>query len=270
MQDQRADPTRTQDSSTPINETVTPITEGSNQEKCPETEGRIERVEYSSPLLGEYVPVRVYLPPCYSQGGDYGTLYLLHGKPQDENHWLILGIDEELQQRINADEIDNLILVMPRQPEPLFSLTEGGPGSYEGEFISTLIPFIEASYPVSNRTEHRAVAGISRGGVWALEIAFSNPDMFAGVAALSPALNVNDAREDYDPLIIAQVADAFADRIFLASGDVDSAAADTQQLHEILSKRGVSHRYTTVPGGHEGATWEQLIGEMLDYLVRDW
>ncbi|MGD8865152.1 MAG: alpha/beta hydrolase-fold protein [Anaerolineales bacterium] len=270
MQDEQAVSTKPPATPSPVIESTTPSAEGSTQSACPEVEGRIERVEYSSHLVGKYVPVLVYLPPCYSEEREYPALYLLHGKPQDEYHWLILGMDKVINQQIVAGEMGGLIVVMPEQPEPLFSQTDGGPGSYEGEFLSTLIPFIEASYSVSSRNDQRAVAGISRGGVWALEIAFLNPERFAGVAALSPALNVNDAREEFDPLIIAQSAKAFSERIFLASGDVDSAATETKRLHDILVERGVPHRYTTVPGGHEGATWEQLLDEMLDYLVQGW
>jgi enterochelin esterase-like enzyme len=237
---------------------------------CLTVAGRIEQVEYSSHILGKYIPVLIYLPPCYSDEQDYPVLFLLHGKPQDEDHWLILGIDKVVDGLIASGELAELILVMPKQPEPLFSQTDGGPGSYEGEFLSALVPFIEGRYAVSPYAEERAIAGISRGGVWALEIAFANPRSFAGVGGLSPALNVNDARPEYDPLDLAKSQGRLPERIYIASGDVDSAAADTKHLHEILTRRGVEHRYTTVPGGHEGATWKQLIGEMLIYLAATW
>ncbi len=237
---------------------------------CAQKEGQIKRDQYSSRLLGEHVPVLVYLPPCYSKTQEYPVLFLLHGKPQDENHWLILGIEQALNQKIAAGEIGAVILVMPEQPEPLFSQTDGGAGSYEGEFLSMLMPYIEDQYAVSIRPDDRAIAGISRGGVWALEIAFANPGRFSGVAALSPALNVNDAREAYDPFFLARNAGDLPGRIFLASGDVDSAAADTERLHEILEQRGIAHRYSTVPGGHEGGTWVQFVSEMMDYLTQDW
>lgn len=237
---------------------------------CPEDEGRIERVQYSSQLIGEYIPVLVYLPPCHSDQRRYPQIFLLHGKPQDENHWLILGIEKVIQNGIRSGEIPELILVMPEQPEPLFTRTDGGAGSYEGEFMNALLPFIEDKYPVSSRPTERAIAGISRGGVWALEIAFRNPEVFGAVGGLSPALNVNDARSMYDPIVLAGSPDGLPERIFLASGDVDSAADKTRQLHEILAEQRIDHRYTTVPGGHEGATWQQLLGELVAYLSGDW
>ncbi|MDF1500428.1 MAG: alpha/beta hydrolase-fold protein [Anaerolineales bacterium] len=237
---------------------------------CEEASGRVERTEYSSQLLGEYIPVLVYLPPCYPDRGEYPVLFLLHGKPQDEKHWTILGVDQFVDERIQTGELAELVLVMPQQPEPLFSQTDGGPGSYEGEFLSALVPVIESRYAISTRPEARSIAGISRGGVWALEIAFTHPEAFDGVGGLSPALEVNDARLAYDPIELAASKDELPEHIFLASGDVDSSAAETQRLHAVLTERGAAHRYTTVPGGHEGATWEQLIGEMLVYLTSHW
>jgi enterochelin esterase-like enzyme len=259
-----AEPTRVVDVS------VTPTVQVATRSTCSEPRGRIKRVEYSSRFVGDYIPVLVYLPPCYSEQSEYPAVYLLHGKPQDENHWMILGIDKIADQMIADGELQGVILVMPEQPEPLFSQTDGGSGSYEGEFVKALMPFIEESFAVGRNPEQRAIAGISRGGVWSLEIGFNNPELFAGMAALSPALNVNDARPEYDPLVIAQTTDEFVPRIFLASGDVDSAAGGTQRLHSILTERGVEHRYSTVPGGHEGSTWRQLLAEMLKYLSQDW
>lgn len=237
---------------------------------CMQGNGQIQRIEYSSNLLGAYIPVMVYLPPCYSEAQEYPALYLLHGKPQDENHWLILGVEQVINKMIYSGELGGVVLIMPEQPEPLFSQTDGGPGSYEGEFLLALMPFVESRLAISADPDQRAIAGISRGGVWALEIAFTNPELFSGAAALSPALNVNEAREAYDPLHLASNAPVLPENIFLGSGDVDSAAAETEELHHILMQRGRSHRYTTVPGGHEGGTWQQLLGEMLDYLTQDW
>jgi enterochelin esterase-like enzyme len=249
---------------------ATPTVQATTRSTCSEPGGRVERVEYSSRLVGKYIPVLVYLPPCYSEQKEYPVLYLLHGKPQDENHWMILGFDKVADQMIADGELEDLIMVMPEQPEPLFSQTDGGLGSYEGEFVMALMPFIEAHFAASKYPGQRAIAGISRGGVWSLEIGFTNPGLFAGMAALSPALNVNDARPEYDPFVLAQTMDEFVPHIFLASGDVDSAAGVTRRLHSILTERGVEHRYSTVPGGHEGGTWKQLLTEMLEYLTQDW
>jgi enterochelin esterase-like enzyme len=122
----------------------------------------------------------------------------LHGKPFDEAHWDDLGLDEAAEAGIVAGEWSPLLLVMPHVPEPLFSQTDGGPGSYEQELLEGLLPAIGSRYPIDHA--RLAISGISRGGVWALEIGLRHPETFGIVASLSPALALNRARPQYDPL----------------------------------------------------------------------
>ena len=118
----------------------------------------------------------IYLPPCYGSGvNDYPALYLLHGYPFDEKQWIDLGTIEIVDGMIQAGMRSPFFVVMARQPEPLFRSTDGGPGSYEQEFLEGLVPAIEGDYEVHPGPTGRVVAGLSRGGVWALEIGLRNP-----------------------------------------------------------------------------------------------
>lgn len=238
---------------------------------CALDRGRRIRGRYDSRQLGEWVAVNIYLPPCYEEdGGPYPVLYLLHGKPQDERHWELLGVIELVEDGIGQGSLPPLVLAMPNLPEPLFSGTDGGPGSYEEEFLSALMPYIEANYAVMTDREGRGLAGISRGAVWALEIGLRHPEAFGAVAALSPALNLNRAREAYDPLQIAEDMGEGAPRVFLGVGDADSALNGTRQLRDRLRASGAPHALSVVPGTHDGTTWRMLLPEMLRYLAQDW
>ena len=152
------------------------------------------------------VPYRIYLPGCYGASEEpLPTLYVFHGFPFDETHWESLGVQDRADALIASGQIEPLAIVMPRLPEPLFRSSDGGPWSYEAEMLQGLIPAIEAAYPVKSAGQARAVAGISRGGVWSLEIGMTHPEAFGAVAALSPALSVNAARPEYDPLLLSQL-----------------------------------------------------------------
>ena len=48
--------------------------------------GRVERVEYSSPVTGGMKPAMVYTPQGYSSSQRYPVLYLLHGIDGNETH----------------------------------------------------------------------------------------------------------------------------------------------------------------------------------------
>lgn len=238
---------------------------------CQDRAGRIESISYRSALLGIDVPVLVYLPPCADLAArQYPAVYLLHGKPMNETQWLDLGVPTLADGRISGGSWPALVLVMPRQPEPLFSGTDGGPGSYEEELLTSVIPFVEEHLPVRQGPDARALAGISRGGVWALAIALRHPEVFDGIAALSPALAVNYARPEFDPLRFELLPGETPSRIFLAAGEGDWAKADTEQLSAALRRGGVEHQMLILPGGHEAAFWEAALEPMFAFLVSGW
>ncbi len=238
---------------------------------CEELSGRVERRSYPGLISGEEIPVLVYLPPCYDPYLQlYPVLLLLHGKPQDERHWLILEVDDVVDQGILEGKWPPFILVMPKQPEPLFTQSDGGPGSLEQEFMQGLLPYILDRYPVSGEGEQWAIAGVSRGGVWALEIGFKHAHQFHRIAALSPALNVNAARPTYDPMLIALEANPLPERVYLGAGTNDSARPKTSELFAILNELDLRAQLDEVSGGHESSTWVQMIPEMLTFVTEGW
>ncbi len=237
---------------------------------CMENSVRLEHTSYPGRVSSDLVPVIIYLPPCYDDlDRSFPVLYLLHGQPQGENHWQILGIEEALDDAYGDGTLPPFLVVMPLQPEPLFSSTDGGPGSYEDEFINGLVPFIDRTYRTIAQGDSRGLAGVSRGGVWALEIGFRNPDIIQRVGALSPALNVNYARPEYDPFSLILLGE-LPSTIFLMSGDTDSAFEKTLELSEALLEADIEHEYVLVSGNHESSTWSGVLPELLHYLAVDW
>ena len=229
----------------------------------------LERSYPGVAVAGE-VPVLILLPPCYEEAQQaYPVLYFLHGKPMTEEQWRDLGLAELLRQGWQAARWPPFIAVAPRQPEPLFSSSDGGPGSYEEEFYEGLVPFIEASVAADTLPGRRAVSGISRGGVWALELALTHPEAIGTVAALSPSLAVNYPRPMYDPFRLAVDAGPLP-RMFLGAGVDDWARPATERLGQLLLDREAEVRLNLVAGGHEEATWLRLLPAALDFLTMPW
>ena len=239
---------------------------------CNEASGRLIAMSYPGAILSRDIPLEVYLPPCYNAAvEDYPSVILLHGKPFSQADWDDLGADELVDEGIRQGIWPPFILVIPVQPEPLFSETDGGPGSYETELMQGLLPYVETTFRTRRSTADRAIAGISRGGVWALEIAFRNPDAFGEVAALSPALALNYARPAYNPLDIARLgAQAIPPRIYLGAGETDWARLKTVDLAEALEAHGEAPVFESVVGGHESVTWQALMPGMFEYLTAAW
>ena len=224
---------------------------------------------YVSP---ENIPVRVYLPPCYAYSDQrYPVIYLLHGFPFDESHWDDLEVGRVADEGIASGMWPPFIIVMPRQPEPLFTSTDGGPGSYEAEMVEGLVPYIDRTYRTDSHPEERALGGISRGGVWALEIAFRHPEMFDIVAALSPALHVNYARPPYDPFVILRTGDELPGQIFLSAGDQEAQFhAEVEKLSQALEEIDITHTVVIGSGGHDANLWMSIMQDMVDFMVTGW
>jgi enterochelin esterase-like enzyme len=196
---------------------------------------------------------------------------VLHGYPFDETHWEQLGMIERVDAGIRDLGWRPFLIIMPGAPDVLYINSDGGPGSYEAEFLGGLLPFVETHYAVVTSGSERAIAGISRGGVWALEIGFRHPELFNTVAALSPALQVNYARPDYDPYILVSRSESLPANILLSAGDAEwSFSQATERLAEMLSERGAPYVYVHASGGHDAANWEGVIGDMLLFLTEAW
>ncbi len=239
---------------------------------CTEPRGRLEQGAYPGAVAQGAVPVLVYLPACYDvDPAAYLLLILLHGKGtgMDETQWLDLGAVALADAGI-ARGWPPFLMAMPRQPEPLFSGSDGGPGSYEAELLEGLLPYLQATYRLRRDAEGRALLGLSRGGVWALEIGLRRPDLFAQVAALSPALAVNYPRPAYDPFALAEAGGPLPARVHLSAGEADWARSETERLAGMLQATGVEVEMLLVPGDHSRDTWLQALPEALAFLVEGW
>ena len=234
--------------------------------------GRVEQGTYPSAVTGRTESYRVYLPPGYDQvDRRYPALYLLHGWPYDESHWDNLGVDEAADARIMAGTLSPFMIVLPgADSDGLYVTTSGGAGSFEEQLVNELMPHIDATYRTLQTRDARAIGGISRGGVWSLEIAFRHPDAFGIVGAHSPALSANRAPPVYDPFTLMNQPGVEGLRIYLSAGDRDWAREATRQLHEALSAQGISNQFVVHPGAHVDQLWADHIPEYLAFYAAGW
>jgi len=234
--------------------------------------GRVEQGAYPSRVTARQEPYRIYLPPGYDQQDRrYPVLYLLHGWPYDESHWDVLGVDETADARIVGGSLNPFLMVLPGADSGgLYVTTSGGPGSFEEQLVNELMPHIDATYRTVQTREARAIGGISRGGVWALEIAFRHPDAFAIVGAHSPALSANRAPSVYDPFVLLREPGVEGLRIYLSAGDADWARQATANLQAALEREGLESRLAIHNGAHRDELWREHLGDYLAFYAAGW
>jgi enterochelin esterase-like enzyme len=233
--------------------------------------GRVEEHVYYSQVSRAEEEYTIYLPPCYDQRSDrYPVVYLLHGWPFSSSDWDDMGIDELAEEGIQAGKLPPCILVIPRGGEWLYVGTSGGDVSFDAQVVKDLVPHIDQVYRTMTNRDARAIGGISRGGVWSLEIAMMHPDLFGIVGAHSPALSVNLAPPAYDPFYLMSRPGVDQLRIYLDSGDVDWTRESTKNLHEALDSQGIANVYTQHNGGHAKTLWSEYMAEYILFYTANW
>lgn len=239
---------------------------------CPFLSGRTENGAFRSTAMAEDVRYLVHLPPCYDEHPDraYPVLYLFHGWPLDERHWNDLGIDEWSDDWVSRGLIGPFLIVLPGvSQDGRYVYSSGGGGSFEGFVVDELVPLIDQTYRTVRAPAGRAVGGISRGGVWALEIAMRNTDVFAAVGGHSPALALNQPLPQYDPFLLAGTITTGL-RYYLDAGDADWANAATIRLRDLLVELGSDVTYDMHTGGHVDELWSSSIPDYLTFYAAMW
>ena len=233
--------------------------------------GEIVVSTFRSQVSGTEQRYRVYLPPCYERTDRrYPTLYLIHGSNGDDTHWERLGLFDAMNDGLLAGRFAPAIIILPDGDRNLYMNTSGGPGTFEPQIVDELVPLIDRTYRTDAQRKTRAIGGISRGGVWSLEIGFLHPDLFGIVGGHSAALNVNLAPPPLNPLQLAYLPSLKTQHIYLDAGDTDYVRPGVDQLHLALEADGAPHTYQIWPGAHEDALWAAHLADYLEFYTQTW
>jgi enterochelin esterase-like enzyme len=150
----------------------------------------------------------VYTPPGYDQNTDkrYPVLYLQHGWAEDETGWSNQGKMNFIMDNLLAEgKAEPMIVVMDNGDisglpfnvvnwDSAQSITSTGENKVEFQdlIIREIIPMIDSNYRTIPDRDHRAMAGLSWGGLQTFEIVFNNIEMFAYLGAFSGAIRLRD------------------------------------------------------------------------------
>lgn len=194
---------------------------------------------------------------------------MLPGNIHTDSIWDELGLDETAEALISTEVISPLLIVMV-DGGPLALNTSGGPASYEGMVMTELIPYIESRYCAWKEPAGRAIGGLSRGGYWALEIAFRHAAQFASVGGHSAALIDSFAGPDLNPQYTGLSNDLGSLRIYFDIGNRDPYLPQIQQLHQEMEAAGRPHIWQLNEGGHEEAYWMAHTADYLTWYSPAW
>lgn len=250
--------------------------------------GEVRARWYRSETTGGWRRAFVYTPPCYDTDREarYPVLYLQHGAGEDERGW-------SNQGRMNFI-LDNLIA--EKKARPMLVVMEKGYAQKAGEaaapeprgaartfaafdsvVANDLVPMIDATYRTIADRDHRALAGLSMGGMQAFVIGLNHLDLFASIGGFS-GVGGGFGGQPFDPKTAHDGAMADADA-FNARMRVLWVGVGTDELRfydivknyrEALATAGIEHGYYESPGtAHEWLTWRRCLREFAPLLFAE-
>jgi len=261
--------------------------------------GQLRENQYFSKTSNTVRRVYIYTPPGYDKDAKkYPVLYLQHGMGENETGWGNQGRTGLIMDNLIAEGKSlPFIIVMenssvnlggaPRGPRPGGAAPQGAaappaapaPGqaaprfggmggmNFAGQFerilFDDLIPYIESNYRVIPDQVHRAMAGLSMGGMQTHSIVVANPDKFSYVGMFSSGT--------FSPTEIKDI-DSFKKGVkvvFMSFGGREKGSVNIGPAAEEWNKAGIKGvSYISPETAHEWQSWRRSLHEFAPLLFR--
>jgi enterochelin esterase-like enzyme len=262
--------------------------------------GQVREIWYHSNVTGTWRHALVYTPPNYDVQltQRYPVLYLQHGAGEDETGWTKQGrVNVIVDNLIAGGNCKPLIVVMANgyarragqssanplgtpmgSPEFMKAMQEVA-SAFENDMTQALIPFVDANFRTMTDRDHRAMAGLSMGGMQTFHVTFDRLDLFSyigGFSGASTPQSLGSQKLDVKTAYNGALADpaAFARRVhllWLGVGTDEPARMHDGlvSLHKSLEDAGVQHIFYESPGtAHEWQTWRRDLKDFVPRLFQ--
>jgi len=235
--------------------------------------GHIRSIHYWSEINGLERPVNVYVPAEYEKNPDkkYPVLYLVHGWGEDENGWSNQGhMANIMDGLIESGEAVPMIVVMPSGDIKTNSDVREASGNITDIYTKDLIPFIDRTFRTYTDKDHRAMAGLSRGGFQTCLTVSAHRDQFSWMGTFSGLfVRGEDGIENaFDGLF--KDADAFNQQMKLFFVSTGTEERNPKELVETLKEHGIHNIVFHESQGtaHEWLTWRRALNEFASRIFK--
>jgi len=242
----------------------------------------------------------IYLPPGYDSNPNmrYPVLYLQHGNGEDETEWTHAGRAQFILDNLIAEKkAVPMIIVMnlgfATRPgdapmAPLVPVAPGAPAAapvspaaapvspakrfavFEDVLTKEVIPDVDANFRTIADRDHRAMAGLSMGGMQTFQIGTSHLELFSYLGMFSGTPQAaGQAQVD----AVAAQGKTFSDKVhvlWFGLGTTEAAfMARTKVVRAQLDEAGIPSGYYESPGtAHEFQTWRRCLHEFAPLLFQ--
>lgn len=259
--------------------------------------GELRECQYFSKTSNSVRRVYIYTPPGYDKetSKKYPVLYLQHGAGENETGWGNQGHTNLIMDNLIAEgKSVPFIIVMenssvnfgggPRPARPAGAPNAappsgnaprpGGPSgpmggvNFAAEFqkilFNDLIPYIESNYRVMADQPHRAMAGLSMGGMQTHSIVVADPTKFSHIGMFSSGTFVPSEITDIESF------KKNVKLVFMSFGGKETAgAARIGGAAEEWTKVGIKGvSYVSPETAHEWQSWRRSLYQFAPLLFK--
>jgi enterochelin esterase-like enzyme len=238
--------------------------------------GRVQQVLFPSKSTNTVRRAFVYTPPGYDTdlSREYPVLYLQHGWGEDETAWSNQGHSNLIMDNLIADgATDPFLIVMTygmTNDTPIGGLAGFDIEPFQTVLVDELIPYIDTHFRTMSDQPHRALAGLSMGGMETRWIGLENLDSFSHLGIFSGgSISLDDVNNT----------DGFKDKVKLVfisygSRELEGGRAgrggNPEADVEALKQAGInSVFYVSSDTAHEFLSWRRSLREFAPLLFRD-
>ena len=229
--------------------------------------GNVQQVLFPSKSTNTQRRAFVYTPPGYEKEKSkrYPVLYLQHGWGEDETAWSNQGHANLIMDNLIADgKIKPFIIVMT------YGMTNDvkiGPGAlrnfkvdgFQTVLTDELIPYVDANFRTYSDKAHRAMAGLSMGGMETHAITLNKPDVFDYYALLSGGT--------YTP---AEITDKSKVKLVFLSCGSRERPEGVKNAVTALQAAGINAvSFVSENTAHEFLTWRRSLHELAPLLFKN-
>ncbi|MGE5486961.1 MAG: alpha/beta hydrolase-fold protein [bacterium] len=253
--------------------------------------GQIRNFRYYSKVIGAWRRAFVYTPPDYDTNlkRRYPVLLLQHGGGEDERGWVMQGRVDNILDNLIAEKkavpmivvIDNSYARKPGEPpqagprpvrDPTAPIRVTVSPTFGEVVVKDLLPALDASFRTIPDRDHRAVAGLSMGAAFALQIGLTYIDKFSSIGSFSGSvLHGIDPKTSYDGVMSDAAAFNKKMRVlFIGSGTEEPRQHNAALFaRDAFDKAGIKYVWYVSPGtAHEWLTWRRSLYEFAQLLFK--
>jgi len=227
--------------------------------------GKVEQILFPSASTNTSRRAFVYTPPGYNNNTKkrYPVLYLQHGWGEDETAWSNQGHANLIMDNLIAEgKTEPFIIVMTygiTNNARFGKIREFKVDTFQTVLIDELIPYVDANFRTIAKPSHRAMAGLSMGGMETHTITLNKPDVFSYYSLLSGGTYTPEEIKDKSKVKL----------IFLSCGSKEKPEGVKNAVTALKAGGINAVSYISENTAHEFLTWRRSLHELAPLLFKN-